>query len=57
MKYKLWLVYSEEGTKYYVVNITVKQIQSSWKSFDIAASVVRDLNRYENEKREEAVNE
>jgi len=49
MKYKLWLVYEKDETKYYVVNQTLRTIQSSWKSFDIAASVVRDLNRYETE--------
>ncbi len=49
MTYKLWLVYTADTTKYYVVNQTTHSVQSSWKSFDVAASVVRDLNRYESE--------
>ena len=46
MKYKIWQVY-EKGqlTRFYVVNMETKKVQSTWSDYGQAAMVCRDLNR------------
>jgi hypothetical protein len=42
--YKLWQVFSEGKTEFYVINTRTRKVQSVWKLYVIAANVISKLN-------------
>jgi len=44
MIYKLWEVYDNGKTEYYIINTRTRRVQSAWKTLITAQHVVRQMN-------------
>lgn len=43
--YRVWQVFCEKHTEFYIVNMQTKKVQSAWKNYIVANAACAKLNR------------